>query len=103
MMNEAYYKSVKTGAIVRAGKIEADFYDIFGPVDARDTVSWCHKLEESGAIEPVKDPTVIDFLKQDDRIGAVVRYRELHNDCPLGVAYSMVNKIAEDLKAFKKK
>lgn len=103
MMIEAYYKSVKTGAIIRAGKIEAVFYDIFGPVDARDTVSWCYKLEKRGDIEPIKDPTVIDFLKQGDHIGALVRYRELHNDCPLGVAYSMVNKIAEDLKAFKKK
>lgn len=103
MMDEAYYKSVKTGTILRASRIENVYYDIFGPLNPYNNFTWCDKLVKDGSIVPFKDPTVIDFLKQDDRIGAVIRYRELHNDCSLGVAYSMVNKIAEDLKAFKKK
>lgn len=103
MMDEAYYKSVKTGALLRASRIESVYHDIFGPLNPYNNFTWCDKLVKDGSIIPFKNPTVIDFLKQGDRIGAVVRYRELHNDCPLGVAYSMVNKIAEDLKAFKKK
>ena len=103
MMDEAYYKSVKTGTILRASRIENVYHDIFGPLNPYNNFTWCDKLVKDGSIVPFKNPTVIDFLKQNDRIGAVVRYRELHNDCPLGVAYSMVNKIAEDLKAFKKK
>lgn len=102
-MNEKYYKSTKTGALLRASRIENVYFDIFGPLNPYNNFTWCDKLIKDGTLVEIKDPTVIDFLKQNDRIGAVVRYRELHNDCPLGVAYSMVNKIAEDLKAFEKK
>ena len=101
-MNEQYYESVKTGAILRATKIENIYYDIFGSVNHRNNMTWCEKLEKEGVIKKIENPNVLDFLKRNDRIGAVIRYREIHN-CPLGVAYSMVNKIAEDMKAFAKK
>lgn len=99
-MNEQYYESVKTGAILRETKIEGIMRDIYGSRTYKE--SWCDKLVKNGTIKKIENPTVIDFLKRNDRIGAVIRYREIHNSS-LGAAYSMVNKVAEDMKAFAKR
>lgn len=54
-------------------------------------------LIKTKRISIIEKPNVIDFLKEGNRVMAIMLYREIF-DCRLSEASSMVNKIIEDMR-----
>lgn len=88
-----YYRSKNTGKIVTDYAIRA-VRDIYG-IDREN-------LLRSKTIEPVENPSVIDCLRDGNRVVAIKRYRELH-ECDLKEARAGVDLLEKDMARFRKK
>lgn len=88
-----YYKAVMSNKIFN----ERSFLildDIFGP-GAFD--AWVR----AGALIPVKRPSVIDLLKNDQMFEATRLYHEIHEGSTVKESLDMVKKIQADMDRFK--
>ena len=55
------------------------------------------RLISAGVLIPVKNPSVIDILRDNgSQVGAIMRYREIH-ECTLSEARDGVNMLKEDM------
>lgn len=88
-----YYRSTRTGRIISESRILV-LNDIYG-YDKLDS------LIRARLLKPFK-PTVIDLLKQDQKIEAVRLYKDIHN-CTVREALDMVNLIIDDINRFRRK
>ena len=89
-----YYKSNFTGKILTEGQIQ-HHCDVYGD----DTIAADIKM---GILTKVESPSVIDFIKCGNIVGATLRYRELHN-CKTKAAYDAVFAMKRDMRRFSKK
>lgn len=89
-----YYKSNITGKILTEGQIQ-HHCDVYGD----DTIA---TDIEMGILTKAESPSVIDFIKCDNMIGAMTRYRELHN-CKTKDAYNAVYAMKRDMHRINKK
>ena len=88
-----YYRATRTGKIISESRVLV-LIDIYG-YDKLDS------LIRARILKPFK-PTVIDLLKQDQKIEAVRLYKDIHN-CTLREALDMVNLIIDDINRFRRK
>lgn len=89
-----YYRAAMSGKIFSERKLRI-LDDIFGDGSFE---SWVHL----GVLVHVESVSVIDFLKDNDRVHAVILYRDIH-DCSLAMATSQVKLIEADMARFSKK
>ena len=87
-----YYRSLKTGCIISSANLNT-IDDILGFGSADSLI--CNHI-----LEPYK-PTVIEFLERDERIKAIMFYRNIHG-CSITKARDMVTLIEKDMKKFRK-
>lgn len=88
-----YYKAVMSNKIFN----ERSFLildDIFGPGAFE---AWVR----AGALIPVKKPSVIDLLKNDQLFEAIQLYHEIHEGSTVRESHDMVKKIQADMDRFK--
>ena len=88
-----YYKAVMSNKIFN----ERSFLildDIFGPGAFE---AWVR----AGALIPVKKPSVIDLLKNDQMFEATRLYNEIHEGSTVKESIDMVKKIQADMDRFK--
>lgn len=88
-----YYKAVMSNKIFN----ERSFLildDIFGPGAFEAWVG-------AGALIPVKKPSVIDLLKNDQLVEAIRLYHEIHEGSTVRESHDMVKKIQADMDRFK--
>ena len=88
-----YYKAVMSNKIFN----ERSFLildDIFGPGAFE---AWVR----AGALIPVKKPSVIDLLKNDQMFEATRLYHEIHEGSTVKESIDMVKKIQADMDRFK--
>ena len=88
-----YYKAVMSNKIFN----ERSFLildDIFGPGAFE---AWVR----AGALIPVKRPSVIDLLKNDQMFEATRLYHEIHEGSTVKESIDMVKKIQDDMDGFK--
>lgn len=88
-----YYKAVMSNKIFN----ERSFLildDIFGPGAFE---AWVR----AGALIPVKRPSVIDLLKNDQMFEATRLYHEIHEGSTVKESIDMVKKIEADMDRFK--
>ena len=88
-----YYKAVMSNKIFN----ERSFLildDIFGPGAFE---AWVR----AGALIPVKRPSVIDLLKNDQMFEATRLYHEIHEGSTVKESIDMVKKIQSDMDRFK--
>lgn len=88
-----YYKAVMSNKIFN----ERSFLildDIFGPGAFE---AWVR----AGALIPVKKPSVIDLLKNDQLFEAIRLYHEIHEGSTVRESHDMVKKIEADMDRFK--
>ena len=88
-----YYKAVMSNKIFN----ERSFLildDIFGPGAFE---AWVR----AGALIPVKKPSVIDLLKNDQMFEATRLYHEIHEGSTVKESLEMVKKIQADMDRFK--
>lgn len=88
-----YYKAVMSNKIFN----ERSFLildDIFGPGAFE---AWVR----AGALIPVKRPSVIDLLKNDQMFEATRLYHEIHEGSTVKESLDMVKKIQSDMDRFK--
>lgn len=88
-----YYMSKHTGKIFTEGQISI-VNDIYGKDELKDCL-------EARSIIQVSEPSVIDFIKCENMVGAARRYQELH-DCKLKEAYDAVYAMKRDIRRFQK-
>lgn len=88
-----YYKEVMNSKIFHERSLSI-LDDIFGPgtFDA-----WVR----AGALIPVKRPSVIDLLKNDQMFEATRLYHEIHEGSTVKESLDMVKKIEADMDRFK--
>lgn len=89
-----YYRAALSGKIFSEGQLRI-LDDIFGDGSFE---SWMHL----GALVPVENISVIDFLKVHDRAHAAILYRDIHN-CSLATALDQVKLIEADIDRLSKK
>lgn len=89
-----YYKAAMSGKIFSERRVRI-LDDIFGEGSLE---GWVHL----GALVPVENISVIDFLKDGDRANAAILYRDIH-DCSLSQAVYQVKLIEDDMARFNKK
>ena len=88
-----YYKAVMSNKIFN----ERSFLildDIFGPGAFE---AWVR----AGALIPIKRPSVIDLLKNDQLFEAIRLYHEIHEGSTVRESHDMVKKIQADMDRFK--
>lgn len=88
-----YYKSNITGRIFTQNDVNA-LNDIYGEVGVKNLI-------ESGSIEKIEPPSVIDCLKKSRFHIAVIRYREINN-VDLNEATTQAREIQKKLNKSKK-
>ena len=89
-----YYRSNITGSILTEGSIRV-LNDIYG------NSAVCEAID-SGSIEVVTDPDIIECIKYGRGSAAVFRYRELHPDVSIQDAFDAVKKIRKDMRWIRK-
>lgn len=89
-----YYKSNITGKILTEDQIQ-HHCDVCG----NDAIAVDINM---GILTIVENPSVVDFIKCDNMIGAMTRYRELHN-CKTKDAYDAVYAMKRDMHRINKK
>lgn len=89
-----YYEAVMSGKVFPENKLHI-LDDIFGDGSFE---SWVRL----GALSHVENVSVIDFLKDNNRVEATRLYKDIHG-CDLSTAYKQVKRIEADMARFSKK